>query len=228
MMDRNKYIELFSKERIDSYQSIEEHDENLRFIVSITKDLAIIELVFRNRINKIMIEKYDQNWIKKLKNELQDKEKLLNQLEHFLYIELEKELNKDENKLASNEQITSRMMFGFWINMLFYIIDNKISAIMNIGDFSKVKLRKYSYKNRNIDDSSLKAKIVLRLIQKIRNRAFHWENLLKNGSNRQKGKQIPNIYININQRYYAGVFSARIKDLIEDTIECFEKELRKI
>ncbi|PAF46884.1 hypothetical protein BKH41_08425 [Helicobacter sp. 12S02232-10] len=48
-----KYENLFSKQRIESYRNVEEHNENLQLIASITKDLAIIELVFRNKVNKI-------------------------------------------------------------------------------------------------------------------------------------------------------------------------------
>lgn len=68
-MDREKYIELFSKERIDGYQSIEEHNENLGFISELTTRLAVIELTLRNRIDNFL-KKENINWLYNLYREL--------------------------------------------------------------------------------------------------------------------------------------------------------------
>ena len=39
-MDREKYIELYSNPRIDSYSSIDEHEANLEMLGSIAPKLA--------------------------------------------------------------------------------------------------------------------------------------------------------------------------------------------
>ena len=51
-MDKEKYIELYSKPRIDSYSSIDEHEANFQILGSIAPKLARIEIIIRNRIDR--------------------------------------------------------------------------------------------------------------------------------------------------------------------------------
>ena len=51
-MDREKYIELYSNPRIDSYSSIDEHEANFEMLGSIAPKLARTQIIIRNRIDR--------------------------------------------------------------------------------------------------------------------------------------------------------------------------------
>ncbi|EOH0104304.1 hypothetical protein ACR99V_001677 [Campylobacter jejuni] len=59
---------LFSKERLESYNNIYEHFDNLKMIASITTKIAILELVLRNLLDKHMKEK-DLEWLRNYNEE---------------------------------------------------------------------------------------------------------------------------------------------------------------
>ncbi|PAF50318.1 hypothetical protein [Helicobacter sp. 13S00477-4] len=90
-----KYYALFSKNRIDSYSSIEEHNLNLSLIQELTKPIAIIELVVRNRINKIM-QQIKEEWIHDLYRLLDEENQYLALRGHksIIYRKLNEEINK--------------------------------------------------------------------------------------------------------------------------------------
>ena len=59
---------LLSKERLQSYSSIQEHFENLQLIANITPKLATIEIALRNLLDH-ELSKIDSNWIENSTNE---------------------------------------------------------------------------------------------------------------------------------------------------------------
>lgn len=202
-MESQKYIELFSKERIESYRSIEEHDKNLKFIGEITEILGTIEIVFRNKIDKKMTLETGNNWISNMRNNFISKltnivcknkpieKRILNQIDKVC---------RDGNIELLHSQLISKLNFGFWVEMVFYMIDYKNFDCNGILDSKKIDVTNYSIKNKKINDEKLKIKLVFKLIQKIRNRAFHWENLLKINKKvcHSKTKEISNIYVTIH------------------------------
>lgn len=109
MMDREKYIELFSKERIDSYQSIEEHNENLRFISELTTRLAVIELTLRNRIDNFL-KKENINWLYNLYRELDINIKSPDKKDYKSRI-LNKIKKEIECNTPTNDQLVSKVNF---------------------------------------------------------------------------------------------------------------------
>ncbi|HID0754305.1 TPA: CAAX protease [Campylobacter jejuni] len=66
---------LFSKERLESYNNIYEHFDNLKMIASTTTKIAILELVLRNLLDKHMKEK-DLEWLRNY-NEENIKQKII-------------------------------------------------------------------------------------------------------------------------------------------------------
>lgn len=124
MMDREKYIELFSKERIDSYQSIEEHDENLRFISELTTRLAVIELTLRNRIDNFL-KKENINWLYNLYRELDINIKSPDKKDYKSRIlnKIKKEI--ECNEPPTNDQLVSKLNFGFWVDLSYYLLKQK-------------------------------------------------------------------------------------------------------
>ncbi|EAI2737951.1 hypothetical protein MKH08_001760, partial [Campylobacter jejuni] len=86
---------LFSKERLESYNNIYEHFDNLKMIASITTKIAILELVLRNLLDKHMKEK-DLEWLRNY-NEENIKQKII----------------KLQNKeILDNNQLISRISLG--------------------------------------------------------------------------------------------------------------------
>ncbi|PAF46157.1 hypothetical protein BKH46_08750 [Helicobacter sp. 12S02634-8] len=228
-MEHKKYAQLFSEDRISSYESIEEHDRNLDLIASITKDLAIIELVFRNRIDQIMLNRR-QDWIRVWHAELliqKENGNLKNPREKAIFYKIDQEFQKKENSLASHNHLISRMMFGFWIEVAFYILQHRYCNSCDLIDVSNIDLKKYSKFNEKLKDNNLKLLIILALVQKIRNRAFHWENLLKNKErilNNYKIIKIPNIYTAF-RGFSNGIYADKIEVFLKDVLNNIDNEL---
>lgn len=86
---------MFSKERLESYNNIYKHFDNLKMIASITTKIAILELVLRNLLDKHMKEK-DLEWLRNY-NEENIKQKII----------------KLQNKeILDNNQLISRISLG--------------------------------------------------------------------------------------------------------------------
>lgn len=223
-----QYKNIFSDNRINSYSSVEQHDLNLELIKNLTKPLAVIEIVLRNRINKIM-QKMKDEWILELSKTLNEKhkEKPLSGYKAIIYRKINEEIyKKDTPKIITNDQLISRMSFGFWTNMISFLLDLKHEKFdyKNILNVEKIDLLKYSSKNQNTQDNNLKLKIIIKLILKIRNRAFHWENLLKMGQINKKGKKLPNIFVKV-EGHVNGIYPNKIEQFINDVLECFEENI---
>ena len=160
-MNEKKYIELFSQARIDSYGSIEEHEANFQMLGKIAPKLARIEIIVRNRIDRKMREN-NENWMSHLPNDII--------------------LDDDNGKIKDCDTLVSRQTFGFWIKVVEHY---KIhSCAFNKEFLDNFSFKKYYEKNKErLNKKELnnyqKAYAILLLTKSIRNRAFHFENLLK-------------------------------------------------
>lgn len=220
----------FSKERIQSYNSIEEHNQNLHLISKISIHIGVFELFLRNRMDALLKNKTnDKEWILTLMQVLDNKEsaKTANNTEKNMYYDFLK-IKKREYK--THAQIVSGLPFGFWVNLvklLFpvrqqYLPPTNSTEILNVG---KIDFRKYSVVNRPLYDNNLKLIFVVRLIQHIRNRAFHWENLLKiTISNR--GKFLSNIMAQENSNKM-WILPKNIEMFLNDVLDCVDTRIRK-
>ncbi|EAK6701016.1 hypothetical protein E5009_08435, partial [Campylobacter jejuni] len=205
---------LFSKERLESYNNIYEHFDNLKMIASITTKIAILELVLRNLLDKHMKEK-DLEWLRNY-NEENIKQKII----------------KLQNKeILDNNQLISRISLG---DVIFIIklehLEAKIINSSNINFkkyyahnkeyyFHYVNNKKYKNSFSNIE----KANTVLNLLLTIRNRSFHWENLYKTKITNQKALA-PRITTK-SHNTFIGVMPNKINAFLSDLIESFEKDL---
>lgn len=161
-LDLGTLCELFSKGRILSYDSINQHFENLALIGRISESLGIAEVLLRNKIDLVMSGR-DALWLESLPQDL-----------HF---EAPKDLN------ATRDKIISIQSLGFWVKVVdFYRIHDKILC----KDFlDSLDFKRYYAKNTNYfkDGSGLrryhKVRLLLHLLRNLRNRAFHFENLYK-------------------------------------------------
>lgn len=160
-------ISILSKKRLESYGGdIQMHYKNLELALEIGKRIANLEIYLRNKLDFCLKELVGEEWIKN--------EKSLNLISQKGHTPLN-ELN--------HCQILSSLMLGEIVGLIKeYRIESCMFDLRDI-DFKKYHWSNKNYlyvKNRKTPFSNLsKNLIVLNLIRNIRNRAFHWENLLK-------------------------------------------------
>ena len=205
-MDREKYIELYSNSRIDSYSSIDEHEANFEMLGSIAPKLARIEIIIRNRIDRKMCEK-NRNWMFDLVDSI--------------------ELDDDKGRIREHDILVSRQTFGFWIRVVEHY---KIHSCAFDKEFlDGFSFKKYYEKNKErlnkIPLSNYqKAYGILLLIKSIRNRAFHFENLLKL---REFG--VPRLSVRVDfskeKFYYFNIKPNMIIRYLDDILQSFDKDL---
>lgn len=205
-MDREKYIELYSKSRIDSYSSIDEHETNFEMLGSIAPKLARIEIIIRNRIDRKMCEK-NRDWMFDLVDSI--------------------ELDDDKGRIREHDILVSRQTFGFWIRVVEHY---KIHSCAFDKEFlDGFSFKKYYEKNKErlnkIPLSNYqKAYGILLLIKSIRNRAFHFENLLKL---REFG--VPRLSVRVDfskeKFYYFNIKPNMIIRYLDDILQSFDKDL---
>ena len=205
-MDREKYIELYSNSRIDSYSSIDEQEANFEMIGNIAPKLARIEIIIRNRIDRKMCEK-NRDWMFDLVDSI--------------------ELDDDKGRIREHDILVSRQTFGFWIRVVKHY---KIHSCAFDKEFlDGFSFKKYYEKNKErlnkIPLSNYqKAYGILLLIKSIRNRAFHFENLLKL---REFG--VPRLSVRVDfskeKFYYFNIKPNMIIRYLDDILQSFDKDL---
>lgn len=206
-MNTQKLIELFSKNRLEGYKSEKEHEQNLSLISQISHKLGILEIIIRNRIDKVMSTK-DKEWLFALLADIV--------------------LDDDNGKIKEHNALVSRQTFGFWVKVA---QQYKIhSCAFNEEFLESLNFKKYFSRNhKKLNKSPLanyqKAYALLLLIRNIRNRAFHFENLLKilpDGRPRLSAK------VTFTKSY--GVFSVMpdmIVIFLDDILKSFDENLIK-
>ena len=160
---------LFSKGRIISYTSTNQHFDNFDLIAQISKNLGIAEVLLRNKIDSIMC-RLDSAWLDNLPTE----------------IELEKPKNEPN---PTHDKLVSIQSLGFWVKIAEH---NRLEGkIFSKAFLDSLDFKRYYAKNVNKFKSGFKlrryhkAKLLLHLLRNLRNRAFHFENLYKLNNNNQ-------------------------------------------
>ncbi len=141
----------------------------MKLISFITPKISNLEIYLRNALDYCLTQIKGNDWI--FKSNHQDIKKAMSRFE------------KEKLKYPSKNDILSMLTLGTIVSL---IITNhlrfSILSLKNM-DFKKYyngntnKIRIGS--NRSKISNVLKAKITLNLLRNIRNRAYHWENLLK-------------------------------------------------
>lgn len=165
----DKICELFSHERISSYDNINQHFENFALIGSISENIGIAEVLLRNKIDSVLCEQ-DLQWLDNLS--IDD-----------IKLELPKESNPSRDKIISIQSL------GFWVRVA---EKHKIeSKLFDKTFLDNLDFKRYYVKNTSKFKSGFhirryhKANLLLHLLRNLRNRAFHFENLYKLNSNNQ-------------------------------------------
>ncbi|ECB9849312.1 hypothetical protein FLR36_09000 [Campylobacter jejuni] len=207
------FNELFSQIRLSSYDNnIVKHYDNLKCVGKITPKLATLEIILRNKLDNKLSEK-DNDWIKNSNDEKIKKSK--EEIEH-----------RKKNRILSHHQYLSRISLGTIIHL---IKENKLQN--SIMDLKNINFRNYNQYNRNFFfengiklrfRNTHKVDIVLSLLQNLRNRSYHWENILK--TTEKNGKHYPRLTTKI-ENTHVGVDLQKIDLFLSDLIKTFNEEI---
>ncbi|MCQ2851888.1 CAAX protease [Helicobacter pylori] len=163
---RNDITLILSKERLDAYDSLEQYKENLKLISSITPKISNLEIYLRNALDHCLTQIKGSDWV----------------FNESALTPLIKEL-KEKKKEITHSLILSKMSLGAVIRLIFCY---KLEGV--ILDLRAYRFRAYYHENKDtllikgkkrFLYNYIKAHIALNLLWTIRNRAYHWENLLK-------------------------------------------------
>ncbi|WQW07848.1 CAAX protease [Helicobacter pylori] len=163
---KNNITLILSKDRLDTYDSLEQYKENLKLISFITPKISNLEIYLRNALDYCLTQMKGSEWVF---NE--------NSLTPLI-----KEL-KEKKKEITHSLILSKMSLGAVVRLIFCY---KLEGV--VLDLRAYRFRAYYHENKdtlliknrkqNLSNYA-KAHIALNLLWTIRNRTYHWENLLK-------------------------------------------------
>ncbi|MGL2840908.1 CAAX protease [Helicobacter pylori] len=163
---KNDITLILSKDRLDAYDSLEQYKENLKLIAFITPKISNLEIYLRNALDYCLTQIKGSEWV----------------FNESVLTPLIKEL-KEKKKEITHSLILSKMSLGAVIRLIFCY---KLEGV--ILDLRAYRLRAYYHENKDtllikgkkrLLYNYIKAHIALNLLWTIRNRAYHWENLLK-------------------------------------------------
>ncbi|MCQ2746123.1 CAAX protease [Helicobacter pylori] len=163
---KNDITLILSEERLAAYDSLEQYKENLKLIASITPKISNLEIYLRNALDYCLTQMKGSEWVFN-ENSLTD---LIND-------------QKEKKKEITHSLILSKMSLGAVIRLIFCY---KLEGV--ILDLRAYRFRAYYHENKDtllikgkkrLLYNYIKAHIALNLLWTIRNRAYHWENLLK-------------------------------------------------
>ncbi len=167
---KNDITLILSKDRLAAYDSLEQYKENLKFISFITPKISNLEIYLRNALDYCLTQMKGSEWV----------------FNESALTPLIKEL-KEKKKEITHSLILSKMSLGAVIKLIFCY---KLEGV--ILDLRAYRFRAYYHENKdtlliknrkqNLSNYA-KAHIALNLLWTIRNRAYHWENLLKTKPN---------------------------------------------
>ncbi|WRG08698.1 CAAX protease [Helicobacter pylori] len=167
---KNNITLILSKDRLAAYDSLEQYKENLKFISFITPKISSLEIYLRNALDYCLTQIKGSDWVFS-ENSLTN---LINE-------------QKEKKKEITHSLILSKMSLGAVIKLIFCY---KLEGV--ILDLRAYRFRAYYHENKdtlliknrkqNLSNYA-KAHIALNLLWTIRNRAYHWENLLKTKPN---------------------------------------------
>ncbi|OLR46374.1 CAAX protease [Helicobacter pylori] len=170
---KNDITLILSRERLDTYDSLEQYKENLKLISFITPKISSLEIYLRNALDYCLTQIKGSDWVfseDSLTNLINDQNK-----------------KRKKKKEITHSLILSKMSLGAVVKLIFCY---KLEGI--ILDLKCINFKSYYPNNKNalfINNkknplsSASKVHIALNLLWTIRNRAYHWENLLKTKPN---------------------------------------------
>ncbi|GAA8087401.1 hypothetical protein Kazakh3173_15090 [Helicobacter pylori] len=216
---KNDITLVLSKERLDTYDSLEQYKENLKLISSITPKISSLEIYLRNALDYCLIQIKGSDWVFS-ENSLTN---LINE-------------QKEKKKEITHSLILSKMSLGAVIKLIFCY---KLEGV--ILDLRTYSLKAYYKDNKDTLlikgrkqhlSNYAKAYIALNLLWTIRNRAYHWENLLKlraNNRPRITTRFIRELEKPTSKSFNFGIMPNKIVSFLDDLIKSIgNKDLEKL
>lgn len=213
MNNLTNFNDLFSQTRLSSYDNdIIKHYDNLKLVGKITPKIATLEIILRNKLDNKLSEQ-DNDWIKNSNDEKIKKAK-----DEIKY--------REKNRILSHHQYLSRMSLGI---IIYLIKENKLQN--SIMDLKNINFINYNQYNRNFFfkngiklrfRNTHKVDIVLSLLQNLRNRSYHWENILK--TTEKNGKHYPRLTTKI-ENAYIGINPQKVELFLDDLIKTFNERI---
>ncbi|MGL2888001.1 CAAX protease [Helicobacter pylori] len=163
---KNDITLILSEDRLDTYDSLEQYKENLKLISFITPKISNLEIYLRNALDYCLTQIKGSDWV----------------FNESALTPLIKEL-KEKKKEITHSLILSKVSLGAVVRLIFCY---KLEGV--ILDLRAYRLRAYYHENKDtllikgkkrLLYNYIKAHIALNLLWTIRNRAYHWGNLLK-------------------------------------------------
>ncbi|WQY13824.1 CAAX protease [Helicobacter pylori] len=163
---KNDITLILSKDRLDTYNSLEQYKENLKLISFITPKISNLEIYLRNALDYCLTQIKGSDWV----------------FNESALTPLIKEL-KEKKKEITHSLILSKVSLGAVVRLIFCYTLERV-----VLDLRAYRFRAYYHENKdtlliknrkqNLSNYA-KAHIALNLLWTIRNRAYHWENLFK-------------------------------------------------
>ncbi|ELE3454778.1 hypothetical protein RDH34_001813 [Campylobacter coli] len=229
MNNLTNFNDLFSQMRLSSYNDdIVKYYDNLKLVGKITPKIATLEIILRNKLDNKLSEQ-DNDWIKNSNDEniKKAKDENIKKAKDENIKKAKDEIEyREKNKTLSHHQYLSRMSLGAIIHL---IKENKLQN--SIMDLKNINFRNYNQYNRNFFfengiklrfRNTHKVDIVLSLLQNLRNRSYHWENILK--TTEKNGKHYPRLTTKI-ENTHVGVDLQKIDLFLSDLIKTFNEEI---
>lgn len=206
-------ISILSSQRLESYKgNIEQYYANRILAFRAGHKIAELEIYLRNKMDFCLRELVGEEWIKE-----EESLGLITQKGHTPLQSL------------SPSQILSSLMLGEIVGLInHYKIEN---YMLNLKD---IDFKKYHRSNRNFFyigskkshfSNVSKVNTALNLIRNIRNRAFHWENLLK-VTIKDNGEIFPRI-THKERGSTIGVMPDKILEFLDDLLDCIGNQVIK-
>lgn len=260
-IQKSCFERLFSKTRIESYESTQQYLSNLALVERITPIIGGLEVCIRNKIHLAMSQKIDSYWIfdlikqkdshidfrllfealeksdkkifytardqiKKSNNYNRDYKDILKLIKiHFNHSAHKYETPQLKDRVV--DILISRQSCGFWGEVL-----NKNPDIhyLNQPNFLNFELYnggiiKNTYLTQAYSDQKIKDQVAFFLLKNLRNRAFHWENLLKT---QNKNSRITASIKHNNRDVYFEIRPKLIERFLGDMLKAVDMDLVKI
>ncbi|GAA7242108.1 hypothetical protein HpCK35_31800 [Helicobacter pylori] len=214
---KNDITLILSKERLDTYDNLEQCKENLKLISFITPKISNLEIYLRNALDYCLIQIKGSDWV-------------------FSENSLTDLINEQKKKEITHSLVLSKMSLEAVIKLIFFY---KLEGVA-------LDLRAYSLKAYYKDNKDTllikgrkqhlsnyaKAYIALNLLWTIRNRAYHWENLLKlraNNRPRITTRFIRELEKPTSKSFNFGIMPNKIVSFLDDLIKSIgNKDLEKL
>ncbi|WP_187931903.1 CAAX protease [Helicobacter pylori] len=212
---KNDITLILSKDRLVAYDSLEQYKENLKLISFITPKISNLEIYLRNALDYCLTQMKGSEWVFN-ENSLTD---LINE-------------QKEKKKEITHSLVLSKMSLGAVVRLIFcYTLEGVIL------DLRAYRFKTYYHENKDtllikgkkrLLYNYIKAHIALNLLWTIRNRAYHWENLLKIQPNKHprittpfsgKTKNIP-----MDKILVIGIEPNKITLFLDDLIKSIENK----